>query len=80
MPRLASKRGSVAVLFDDPLGILEFDASRGRSDLPQLRDVARDAIHGSICSFSCENRKATPLVWRLGDEGQDADAENLTCR
>ena len=42
MPRLTSLSGAqVAVLFDDPLGIVEFDEVA--DGIPQLRDVAVDA-------------------------------------
>ena len=42
MPRLTSLSGAqVAVLFDDPLGIVEFDEVA--DGVPQLRDVAVDA-------------------------------------
>ena len=54
MPRLA---GLVAVLFDDPLGIVEFD----EDGVPQLRDVA--ATMDDLFLQRAIDRSATPLVW-----------------
>ena len=67
MPRLTSLSGAqVAVLFDDPLGIVEFDKSRTAS--LQLRDVAVDATMDDLFL----QRAIEPLgdaVGLLGDEG-----------
>ena len=62
MPRLTSLSGAqVAVLFDDPLGIVEFDEVA--DGVPQLRDVAVDATMDDLFLSVRLNRSATPLVW-----------------
>ena len=62
MPRLTSLSGAqVAVLFDDPLGIVEFDEVA--DGVPQLRDVAVDATMDDLFLQRAIERSATPLVW-----------------
>ena len=62
MPRLTSLSGAqVAVLFDDPLGIVEFDEVT--DGVPQLRDVAVDATMDDLFLQRAIEPLGTPLVW-----------------
>ena len=63
MPRLTSLSGAqVAVLFDDPLGIVEFDEVA--DGVPQLRDVAVDAtMDGLFLQRAIEPARRRRWIW-----------------
>ena len=71
MPRLTSLSGAqVAVLFDDPLGIVEFDEVA--DGVPRLRDVAVDATMDDLfLQRAIEPLGATPLVWGSATKAWD---------
>ncbi len=68
MPRLTSLSGAqAAVLFDDPLGIVEFDeVAHG---VPQLRDVAVDATMDDLFLQRAIEPLGDAVGLGLGDEG-----------
>ena len=68
MPRLTSLSGAqVAVLFDDPLGIVEFDEVA--DGVPQLRDVAVDATMDDLFLQRAIEPLGDAVGLGLGDEG-----------
>ena len=68
MPRLTSLSGAqVAVLFDDPLGIVEFDEVA--DGVPQLRDVAVDATMDDLFLQRAIEPHGDAVGLGLGDEG-----------
>ena len=68
MPRLTSLSGAqVAVLFDDPLGIVEFDEVA--DGVPQLRDVAVDATMDDLFLQRAIDPLGNAVGLGLGDEG-----------
>ena len=68
MPRLTSLSGAqVAVLFDDPLGIVEFDEVA--DGIPQLRDVAVDATMDDLFLQRAIEPLGDAVGLGLGDEG-----------
>ena len=67
MPRLTSLSGAqVAVLFDDPLGIVEFDEVA--DGVPQLRDVV-DATMDDLFLQRAIEPLGDAVGLGLGDEG-----------
>ena len=72
MPRLTSLSGAqVAVLFDDPLGIVEFDEVA--DGIPQLRDVAVDATMDDLFLQRAIEPLGDAVGLGLGDEGVRED-------
>ena len=68
MPRLTSLSGAqVVVLFDDPLGIVEFDEVA--DGIPQLRDVAVDATMDDLFLQRAIEPLGDAVGLGLGDEG-----------
>ena len=68
MPRLTSLSGAqVAVLFDDPLGIVEFDEVA--DGVPQRRDVAVDATMDDLFLQRAIEPLGDAVGLGLGDEG-----------
>ena len=68
MPRLTSLSGAqVAVFFDDPLGIVEFDEVA--DGIPQLRDVAVDATMDDLFLQRAIEPLGDAVGLGLGDEG-----------
>ena len=68
MPRLTSLSGAqVAVFFDDPLGIVEFDEVA--DGIPQFRDVAVDATMDDLFLQRAIEPLGDAVGLGLGDEG-----------
>ena len=78
MPRLTSLSGAqVAVLFDDPLGIVEFDEVA--DGVPQLRDVAVDATMDDLFLQRAIEPLGDAVGLGLGDECGDDKRCNDIC-